>query len=104
VSKHSPPLASWTSVCVIRISQASRSMSPRRSPASSPQRRFAKVATSGEIITAEHEHVLTVEEDPRVVRSIAAEAAERAAWYGVPASDAAVRLLLPEKLLDRGGV
>lgn len=39
------------------------------------------------IITAELEHVLTVEEDPRVVRSIAAEAAERAVWYGVPASD-----------------
>jgi hypothetical protein len=41
---------------------------------------------SGRTLQAKgQEHVLTVE-DPRVVRSIAAEAAERAAWYGVPAS------------------
>lgn len=52
-----------------------------------PENQALASARARGIIVGELEHVLTTEGDPRVIRSIAAEAAERAAWYGVPVSD-----------------
>lgn len=52
-----------------------------------PENQALASAQARGIITTELEYVLTVEEDPLVVRSVATDAAERAAWYGVPASD-----------------
>jgi hypothetical protein len=52
-----------------------------------PENQALTSARARVIITDELEHMLTTEEDPLVIRSIAAEAAERAAWYGVLASD-----------------
>jgi hypothetical protein len=46
------------------------------------------------IIAAELEYLIASEDDPRLLRSLAAEAAERAAWYGIPDSE-----IIP--LLDR---
>jgi hypothetical protein len=39
------------------------------------------------IIAADLEHLVTTEDDPQLLRSLAAEAAERAEWYGIPDSE-----------------
>ena len=44
-------------------------------------------ARAREIIAAELEYLITSENDPQLLRSLAAEAGERAAWYAIPDSE-----------------